>query len=176
MRKYIFLVSLALVALMSGCSSCSSKKEKPGSVEDVVESNEQIPQMTTGRADTAAVMNLTNDFISMLKNNDVDGALHNIYYLVGDTIKPLPNDLKLRERAALGAVAGAFKYDIEELAFFKEKDCKVKVNVTLFDKKPGDPAPNTMGIILKPVRRNGHWYMTLADSEYDTNHGTEIKN
>ena len=70
-------------------------------------------------------------------------------------------------------------YEIDHLIFLNEKDCEVKYTVTLFENKPGKrQRPNKMSFYLKPVRREGKWYLTMADTRTDTNilngRGTEI--
>lgn len=132
--------------------------------------------MNTNGADTAEVMNQVQTFIDRLKDKNVEGAMDMLYYLNKDSIKHLPPELARRGRTLLNVVQGASRYDVENLTFHKEKDNKVRIVVTLFEKDDNDPAPNTMGMILKPVRRDGRWYLTLADTESDSNHGTEIKN
>lgn len=165
------LVSL----LLSGCSGCSNKKSEPGSVQDMIETYTPVPQMDTSGADTAEVMKQVQLFTDRLKNSDVNGAMDLLYYLDKDSIKHLPPELAKRERITLSAIQGAVRYDLDGLVFSKEKDSEARLIVTLFDKPASDKRPNTLGVIIKPVRRDGRWFLTLADSESDTNHGTEIK-
>jgi cytochrome c-type biogenesis protein CcmH/NrfG len=44
------------------------------------------------------------------------------------------------------------------------------------EKQPDDPVSNQISFYIKPVRRDGQWYLTLADSQTDSTHGSEIKN
>lgn len=175
MKKSLLLVTFSVSLLLSGCNGCSNKTEQ-GSVKDLMDTYTPAPEMNTNGADTTEVMRQVQSFIAHLKNRNVDGAMEMLYYLKQDSIKPLPAELEQKERTVLGIVQGAEKYDIENLTFLKEKDSEVRIMVTLFNKPEKDPAPNKMGMILKPVRRNGKWYLTLADTESDSNHGTEIKN
>ncbi|MGI6223754.1 MAG: hypothetical protein ACOYJG_09100 [Prevotella sp.] len=176
MKKSFFLVALAASALLVSCNGCSDKKVKPGSVEDIKETYQKSPEMNTTGQDTADVINQVNNFVSYLKNGQVDGAMNMLYYLDGDTIRQVPPKLAKGLRTTLNMVKSCPKYDVEKLTFFREKDSQVKINVTLFEKKANDPRPNTMGMIISPVRRNGKWYLTMADSKSDTNHGTLIEN
>jgi hypothetical protein len=52
----------------------------------------------------------------------------------------------------------------------------VRYTVTLFEKAEDDPVSNKISFFIKPVRRDGQWYLTLADSQTDSTHGSEIKN
>ena len=47
-----------------------------------------------------------------------------------------------------------------------------------FEKQKDDPRPNTAQFFLKPVRIDGRWYLTMADTMTDKTgtHGTLIKN
>lgn len=60
------------------------------------------------------------------------------------------------------------KFSIEEIQFLNETDSKVKYTVTLFDKAPGDNRPNMISFVIRPVRRDGQWFLTLADSATET--------
>ena len=176
MKKSLLLVTLSISLLLTGCNSCGNKKAEPGSVKDMMETYAPISEMSTGKADTAEVMKQVQAFLNELKNRKTDGAMKMLYYLEHDSIKPIPPRLAERELQVLGMVEGATKYEVENLTFFKEKDSEVRIMVTLFDKPANDPAPNQMGMIVKPVRRDGKWYLTLADTQSDSNHGTEIQN
>ncbi len=91
-------------------------------------------------------------------------------------VDALEESLAKRQRQVLQVVSGCSKYELENLFFYKEKDSEVRIKVTLFEKEADDPAPNVMKIRIQPIRRDGKWYLTLYDSEHDTNHGTEIHN
>ncbi len=132
--------------------------------------------MATTEADTAEVIKQVHDFIDCLKNKDVDGALKMVHFLNRDKITEVPESLAKRQRQVLQIVSGCPKYEVENLFFYKEKDSEVRIKVTLFEKEENDPAPNVMKIRLQPIRRDGQWYLTLFDSEHDTNHGSEIQN
>ena len=98
-------------------------------------------------------------------------------FLDGDSIVTLPAGLQKRQANALMNMQG-IRYEVDKLVFDREIDNIVKINVILFDKEANDPRPNLMTFYLKPIRRNGKWYLTTADNVTDTNHlgGTQIKN
>ena len=101
------------------------------------------------------------------------GMLH--YLKDGLEIVSLPAELEKQHRMVLGNFLG-LTYNIESVRFLNEIDCQVKYNVTLFEKQPDDPVSNQISFYIKPVRRDGQWYLTLADSQSDSTHGSEIKN
>ncbi len=170
MKSIIFLTSIAIIMLMNSCNSCSYKdKNKRHTVEDVIKDNTPVTEMKVSGADTAAIMNQVNEFTSHLKQNNVEAAMRMVKYLDGDTIKPTPQYLQKRERMVLGTVLGATRYEIQNITLLSEKDCEVRIMVTLFDLPQGDTRPNQVGLIVKPVRRSGNWFLTLADTDSQTN-------
>ena len=98
-------------------------------------------------------------------------------FLDGDSIISLPKDLARRQARTLMNVQGV-RYTVERVVFDQEKDNIVKINIVLFEKKADDPRPNTTALYLKPIRRDGKWYLTTVDNMTDTNNlgGTKIQN
>ncbi len=176
MKKGLVFAVAMMSLLFSACTSCGNKEKKPMNVKSASETFAVNPEIDTNKADTAEVANQVYKFIDCLKNKDVDQALSLLYYLDKEQIKPLPESLKKRERTTLATVAGAVDYKLENLQFLKETDNEVRIIVTLFEKDAKDPAPNTMKIRVQPVRRDGAWYLTLADTQYDSTHGSDIQN
>jgi hypothetical protein len=71
------------------------------------------------------------------------------------------------QRAVLTRFAG-FRAEIEYIKFFRENDSEVKYNV-YFSDKPSTPSnPNCMGFMIRPVRLEGKWYLTLAGENQAT--------
>ena len=60
--------------------------------------------------------------------------------------------------------ADGTKYEFKKHAFLNLGG-GVQYTATLFDKKEGDPRPNKLSFLLKPVRYQGRWYLTMADSD-----------
>lgn len=172
MRKLSFFLTLcAVLAILTGCS-----KKKGRTMEDVDRELLEAVQMDLSHNDTTAVYDLTNQFLDYLKNQDLDAAMGMLHYLKdGMEIVSLPAELEKQHRLVLGNFLG-LTYNIESVRFLNEIDCQVKYNVTLFEKQPDDPVSNQISFYIKPVRRDGQWYLTLADSQSDSTHGSEIKN
>lgn len=173
MRKYSFFLILCAALLV--LASCSKKKDLRDYIQDVNEQVKANVKMDVDGSDTAAVYNLTNEFLGYLQNKDLDAAIGMLRYLKdGEEIVSLPEGLEKTERLVLGNFMG-LKYKIDEVRFHKETDCQVRYTATLFE--TDDPAtPNKVSFFIKPVRRDGQWYLTLADSQTDSTHGSEIKN
>ena len=173
MRKYSFFLILCTALLV--LASCSKKKDLRGYMDDVKEQVKANVKMDVSGADTATVYNLTNEFLGYLENKDLDAAIGMLRYLKdGEEIVSLPEGLEKTERLVLGNFLG-LKYKIDEVRFYRETDCQVRYTATLFETE--DPAtPNKVSFFIKPVRRDGQWYLTMADTQTDSTHGTEIKN
>lgn len=167
MRKRSFLFSLFVCLLSLMLVSSCKNKPKERSLKEMQDDFIRPAEMTLAKSDTDQVKSLVQLYLSHLKQGDVDGALSMLYYLNKDSITTLPADLAKKERMTLTAFKGK-KASVEEIQFLKETDSKVRYTVTLFDKAPGDKRPNTISFVIRPVRRDGKWYLTLADSATET--------
>lgn len=162
--KYLFLILLLSVFCLSSCK----KKQSPA--EQLQEQEQEFirqPEMELSANDTNQVNSLVNYYLECLHQKQVDKAMNMLYFVKGDSITRLPKNYYDTQKAALTRFAG-YKYQVEYLKFLRETDCEVKYNVILFDRKPGDTRPNTLGFMLKPVRKSGKWYLTLADFDGNT--------
>lgn len=125
-----------------------------------------VVHMDLSCQDTTEVLNLVNQYFDCLKARDIESALSMIYYLKGDSIVDVPEYIRSKQRMALQMFPGV-GYEIDHYTFFSETDCEVKYYTILFEKKAGDNRPNTMAFLLKPVRKDGKWYLTIADRDDD---------
>ena len=166
-RIWIVLAALVLVV------SCSEKKQK--TTEELREEL-IIPKMTVDKSDSSAVLQLANQYMDLLKNKKVDEAIGMLYYLdSNDSIVPLPENLVERQKTILKTFP-VLSYEFNGLIFNKETDTQVKYTIEFFEKEPGDNRPNTTAMFLKPVRQDGQWYLTVADSNSANGVPSEIKN
>ena len=171
MRKSsLYFIVLAMALFMGSCGG----DKKKSSTEDV---KYPQPNMELSAADTTEVIALTNQFLDRLRAEKFDEAVGMIFFLNGDSIESLSNDRARGQKALLIRCKGV-RYDIDYFKFSEEKDNIVKYTVTMFEKDADDPRPNKTSFFLKPIRRDGKWFLTMADSMSDTNHmnGTNIEN
>lgn len=162
-KSFLFfsVLSVALVLFLSSCSSCSGNKQEESKVEE-----KQLMELS--KYDTTAVMSLVERYFTCLRTNNVDDAVNMLYYLdKNGKIIPLPDDLKRGQRRMLQMHAG-LKYSIDYIKFWQETDSEVKFTCTLFDKEPGDPRPNEVKMLIRPMRHDGEWYLTMADTPSQT--------
>lgn len=171
MRKSsLYLVVLVAALTLGSCGG--NKKNVKKELSELPK-----PSMDLNAADTAEVVSLTNQFLDRLRAEKFDEAVGMIFFLNGDSIEVLSNDRARGQKALLERCKGV-RYDVDYFVFSEEKDNIVKYTVTMFEKDANDPRPNTTSFYLKPIRRDGKWFLTMADSMSDTNqlNGTRIQN
>jgi hypothetical protein len=155
------LAAVVLTMSLSSCSSCSGNKAEESEGEE-----KQLMELS--KYDTTAVMSLVERYFTCLRTNHVDEAVDMLYYLDEQgNIIPLPDDLKRGQRRMLQLHAG-LKYSIDYIKFWQETDSEVKFTCTLFDKEPGDTRPNEVKFLIRPMRHDGEWYLTMADTPSQT--------
>lgn len=166
------LYLIVLVAALTFGSCGGNKKDAKKELSELPK-----PNMDLNAADTAEVISLANQFLDRLRAEKFDEAVGMIFFLNGDSIEVLSNDRARGQKALLERCKGV-RYDVDYFVFSEEKDNIVKYTVTMFEKDANDPRPNKTSFFLKPVRRDGKWFLTMADSMSDTNHlnGTKIQN
>jgi hypothetical protein len=162
-RHYYWTLMLAALVAFSSCS----KKQKD--VKTLENDYLQQPQMTLGSSDSNEVRNEVNYYLEALNSKQVDKAVSMLYNydLKTNKVSPLNDEERKRQKAVLNRFAG-YKAKIEYIKFFRENDSQVKYNV-YFSDKPSTPSnPNCMGFMIRPVRLNGKWYLTLAGENQST--------
>lgn len=167
---------MIIACLVFGLSACQGDKKK--TVQEQEEEYFQKPRMSLTQADTTEVLAQVERYLSLLQDKDYDDALGMLYFLNKDSIQALSAAMVEQYKEVYPRYHG-IRYEIERMTFLNEKDNEVVYTVTFFDLKPGDKVlPNKKSFTLKPVRRDGKWYLTLADTQSDTNvlngRGTEI--
>ena len=173
MRKNSIWVALIAIFMVTAVTSCKKKHEM--TVEEKV-AEMLKPRYDVTQADTTEVLAQVQHYLQLLKDNQISDALAMLYFYQNDSIVPLPKRLAARQMTIYNTFKGV-RYNIEKITFLTPIDNEVVYLTTLFDKAENDPRPNEMRFVLKPVRIDGKWYLTLADSPTSTINlkGTEIK-
>jgi len=170
--KKILLISVPAVALLLCLVGCKPSKQAP--VEEETPTILQ-PKSEYTREDTVQVRELVDNLLTELNAHQFDKAVSMLSFLNYDSIVPLSKEQAQRQKQVFTAVKG-IRYEAGDLIFHEEKDNQVKFRVILFEREPGDDRPNEVSFALRPVRRNGVWYLTMADDMTSTNGKSEIKN
>ncbi len=146
-------MTLALLVL----ASCG-KKEK--SFKELEETYLPKPEMTLTASDTANVMALTEHYMKLVEQREIDDAVGMLYYVDKDSVKPLTKEFIRNQKFILERVKGV-EYKVDYLKFRTEMDCEAHCTIKLFEPKPGNTRPNTVSMTLFPVRKDGKWYLTV---------------
>jgi hypothetical protein len=162
--RYILSISAAILLAFSACSHKKSNVEK---LQEDIKLNQKQPEMQLSANDTNAVLDMTKQFLEQVKARNINGAMSMLHYMNKKSeIVNVPTDLAKRERMAL-QVFPVYAYHIDFVKFFRETDSEVGYSLLIQDpakvKKPG-----IIKGLIRPVRRNGKWYLTLADSKTDS--------
>jgi len=163
MNKKILIFSMVVITL--AFTSCNKTSHKPMSYEEAKEEFIDEPVMDLSSQDTVEVKKLIDNYLGTLRTYDFAGAVSLLKYQVGDSVVDLPAEERAKQIKMLSMFKG-IKYDLKYMSFMKNSDCAALYEATLFEKTdPKDTRPNTIAFMLKPVRWNNKWYLTLADSE-----------
>ena len=197
MKKNLSIAAVALMALLT--VSCGDRvKTQEVSIEEAESLYVRKPAMHLEGSDTSEVLAQVNTFLECLKTNQTSEAVSMLYQLkrevvaekkdakadqsktgrpthnaeVKYSVVPLPADLAKTQREVFERFHGA-TYELDSYEFFKETDCQVKYTVTF--PAEGGNTPR-MTFVMKPVRFDGKWYLTMADTEHGEAGKSEIKN
>lgn len=158
--KYV-VMSLALLML----ASCGEKKKQE--VKLPVDPR-MDQQMSRTSKDTTMLLDMTKKFLETLKNNDIDGALSQLYEVKNNNVMPLSAEREKEIRKTL-ATFPVLSYQIDELLLYSDSDTEVRYTIEFFEKPKGDNRPNTIRCSVNPTRVGGTWYLTIAKVAQENN-------
>lgn len=155
MKTKYMLIGL-FVALILG--SCAEKKADQQSKEEV-----DGPQMELSVRDTSEVKKIANEFLLLVKERRIDEAVSMLYILdEDDVLQELTPSQKMNQKMAL-TMYPVYGYEITNIIFWKETDCRLDYNI--FVSEPvEDEEPAKIGCALRPVRQDGIWHITVANT------------
>ena len=155
-RKYLILIAAVFGLLLSACKD-TKKPAKP-----LVPGVDVAMEVTS--YDTTTVMKMTNDYLDLLKQGNIDEAMSRLYVLdENDQIRPLPAEQEADCRFSLEAFK-VYDYRITMFTFYKETDSEVKYELIIDDPAKKED-PGKINGLIRPVRRDGQWYITLANTD-----------
>ena len=164
--KFRYLYLYLMLAASFGLTSC---KDKQKDVKTLEQDSVQQPQMILSSNDSNEVRDAVNYYLTALNHKQVDKALSMLFYydLKTNKVRRLTDKENAEQKAVLSRFAG-YRAEIEYIKLFRENDSEVKYNV-YFSDKPSTPSnPNCMGFMIRPVRLEGRWYLTLAGENQAT--------
>ena len=165
MIKSAKYVVMALALLM--VTSCGDKKKKK---ETILPADPRMDQrMSRTSKDTTMLLDMTKKFLETLKNNDIDGALSQLYEVKDNKVMPLSAERSKEIRKTL-ATFPVLSYKIDELLLYSDSDTEVRYTIEFFEKPKGDSRPNTIRCSVNPTRIDGNWYLTIAKVAQENNY------
>lgn len=156
------VMALALLML----ASCGGKKKK----ETILPVDPRMDQrMSRTSKDTTMLLDMTKKFLETLKNNDIDGAISQLYEVKNNNVMPLSAEREKEIRKTL-ATFPVLSYQIDELLLYSDSDTEVRYTIEFFEKPKGDNRPNTIKCSVNPTRVGGTWYLTIAKVAQENNY------
>lgn len=156
--KYRYLIILFIGLLTY---SCSKKVNSPQ--ESQTEVNPRMDKaMKRTAKDTIAIVKVTEEYLELLKQNQLEEAVNKLYDLRDGILYALREDQKVQMRSKLSEFP-VFSFAITSYAIYSEFDTEVYYKTELFDKKGDVNQPNTMKFMIKPCRVKGKWYLTIPN-------------
>lgn len=163
--SYMLLAVLALMFVVA----CTEKKKEPVPMGVQAE-------MELSAEDTTAVQELADSYMELLKNKQYDEAMQMLYYVDSlQDIIPIPEVQKQNTLRMLQTFP-VLDYHCDGIIFHKEMDSQIKYTIEFFEKDPEHPEiPNTTAMYLKPMRKDGKWYLTVYDTASHNGPASEIQ-
>ena len=156
--KKIFSPLVILFLMIIIIASCNNGAKKTDQTED------NLVFMELDEKDTIAVLALVNQYFKYILSNDTESAMSMLYVIQNQQLSQMPSNLAKKQLFALKAFR-PIRFEIDTLLFRDDFDCEVLCTGILFEKEPDMTVPDRIHFRLKPVRIDGQWHLTPADSE-----------
>lgn len=166
--KHLFL-TISFACVFVSFYSCSNKPQQKDTEENVYVDPRLDLNMQRSHIDTAAVMHHVTEYLDLLKQNDIEGALNKLYEASGDTVVPISKEYKEKMRNIVTTFP-VLSYHIDELLMYSETDTEVRYTIEFYEKAEDDPRPNTLQCVINPRRVGYYWFLTVADRTVETNY------
>ncbi len=138
------------LAILAACGKKTGKEEEPPMFNE---------------ADTAAVIQLTEDYLDLVKGGQYDQAISMLHDILNDSVRELPQEREanIREQQKMFPV---LSYERTDMLFITPHKVRVTYSVEFFAKEPDSDIPNTVSLTFEPQRINGEWYLELSDRSH----------
>ena len=156
-RSFYFFIGLLSILMMS----CSDKKKEDNHEVFIPDSRTDY-SMKRSHEDTIAVMDLANQFLTTLKNKDIEGALDQLYEIDSTDVRPLSVKRREQLRNSLSALP-VEEYTIDQITLYSDNDSEVRYTTQMFKDSIGDALPGKTKGSLHPYRIDDKWYLTIQN-------------
>ncbi len=143
------LLLVMMVAFMASCSGCSSNTDK--------KKKDTIP--TFVKADTTAVVRLTEDYLNLVKENRYDEAIEKLSEITNDSVAKLSKETEemVRKQQKMFPI---LDYKLDTMEFINEHKVRMTYRIKFMESE--DPQfPTTTRLTFSPQRINAQWYLEL---------------
>lgn len=148
---YILILSLFLFLAYS-CGGGSREASVPSFKE------------TLTKEDTVAVLQRCDSCMQALKAGEIDMALGMLSLLQDDgKVTPLTKS-KTDQLKRMFKLFPVLAYQIDSYTFYSYEVNEVKYTIEFFEKKAGDPTPNTIGFMFNPIKCKDGWRLAVKDA------------
>lgn len=163
MKKLFYLCLVFALGFFSW--SCNNKKSQ---TEEPVEQDPYYSSsMNRTAADTAAIVELTTQYLDLLKENKIDEALNMLHEVDSVGLEPLSTERKDMLARNLKRFP-VLSYTIEEYRLYTDDNTEVRYVYEFMPKPEGaDNMPNTMKGLIGLLRVDGTWYLTVPEDKVD---------
>lgn len=150
MRKFLFFV-LAAVSLTFALNSCT------GSSDSKEQGRRETP---FNGADSTAVLDLVNDYMTKVQNKDYDGAVAMLYEF-HDSVYHEISDSAKQKMIAQHKVFPVLRYKVAHIEVDSFRNASITCSIEFFEKDPDDSIQNTIRIAFDSRQVNNEWKLAI---------------
>ena len=156
MKKYNFVFLVVFALLFAACDS--KKNDTESQNPNLI----QMPDIALTEQDTTEVLNLVDQYMSLFKSGDIDGASSLLNIVRNDSIIPYSAEQR-QEFATHLAPFHVYDYHVRSLVIRDRKDNSVEIDIQIMPDGDLELRKGVSKFVLNPVKKDNHWYLTLMD-------------
>ena len=176
MKKIIYLCVLSILTIpFTACSNKNSSENNEEKTLDqkIIENDSRYDaSMQRTQDDSIKIIQLANQYLSLLQQNKVDEALSMLQEIDDSAnIKPISDSYKSTLKKQL-LIYPVLSYQIVDLKIYGARHTDLHYSYEFMQKLANGNLPNTMKGILNPCRIDGNWYLTVNPYSEETQMNT----
>jgi len=152
--KTITFVALATVLLLGSCK----KESKVKSIDEIL----RPASMTYTKADTAAILEMVDQYKNLFIAGDFSAAADMLYYVKNDSVFPLDENTKKVYTKAMSQFH-FFDGKLKGFLLRSDKNNEMKLLMQIAENGNLEEERGVTTLSLNPVVKDGKWYLTLLD-------------
>lgn len=140
--------------------SCNDNKNENADEIAIHEDPRTDFSMQRTHEDTTTLFSLADQFLLSLKQNDIEGALDQLYEIDGVDVRSLSNERRNQLRKTLSSFP-VVDYSIDQIVLYSDSDTEIRYSTEMFKLEEGNNIPNKTKGSLHPYRIDNKWYLTI---------------